>query len=323
MDAAIALCACQPYDLVVSDLLMPGQDGIQFIQALAAQPRPPRLAVASAAPRRMMTSARLMAESLGLEVIGLLPKPVAAAEVNALFEALAQARPATGKAPTRAAAAPEPDVSQLRQAMADGTDFAFETTLGGKSFAKLLEEAARQGFEVRVWYVGLASPEHHLARVKARVRKGGHDIPEADIRRRFDQSRLQLLQLLPVLTELRVYDNTAEADPHKGVAPKPQLLLHWQRGKDGRGVVKQPQDATALANTPEWAKPIVMAALKAASNDNGNKDAGMSPGPTATEKSAAGKASAERVRRPATVPLKPVATPSPADAPPKRNRPAK
>ena len=99
VDAAIALCACQPYDLVVSDLLMPGQDGIQFIQALAAQPRPPRLAVVSAAPRRMMTSARLMAESLGLEVIGLLPKPVAAAEVNALFEALAQARPATGKAP--------------------------------------------------------------------------------------------------------------------------------------------------------------------------------------------------------------------------------
>ena len=33
VEAAIALCACQPYDLVVSDLLMPGQDGIQFIQA--------------------------------------------------------------------------------------------------------------------------------------------------------------------------------------------------------------------------------------------------------------------------------------------------
>ena len=41
VEAAIALCACHSYDLVVSDLLMPGQDGIQFIQALAAQPRPP------------------------------------------------------------------------------------------------------------------------------------------------------------------------------------------------------------------------------------------------------------------------------------------
>lgn len=121
VEAAIALCACQSYDLVVSDLLMPGQDGIQFIQALAAQPRPPRLAVVSAAPRRMMTSARLMAESLGLDVIGLLPKPVATADVDALFEALAQARPLPGAAPTRTTVLPEPDASQLRQAMADGS----------------------------------------------------------------------------------------------------------------------------------------------------------------------------------------------------------
>ncbi|WP_294988522.1 EAL domain-containing response regulator [uncultured Stenotrophomonas sp.] len=121
VDAAIALCACQSYDLVVSDLLMPGQDGIQFIQALAAQPRPPRLAVASAASRRMMTSARLMAESLGLDVIGLLPKPVSAADVEALFEALAKARPSTDTAPAHAPALAEPDARQLRQAMADGS----------------------------------------------------------------------------------------------------------------------------------------------------------------------------------------------------------
>lgn len=213
----------------------------------------------------------------------------------------------------------------LQHAIAKGLDYNFETTLGGKSFAKLLEEAARQGFEVRVWYVGLASPEHHLARVKARVRKGGHDIPEADIRRRFDQSRLQLIQLLPVLTELRVYDNTAEADPYKGVAPKPQLLLHWQRGKDGRGVVKQPQDAAALATTPEWAKPVVMAALKAAASagETGGAEAeAASAGKVGAGSKAVEKDKAERPRRATLAPVKP-ATPSPADAPPRRNRPAK
>lgn len=216
----------------------------------------------------------------------------------------------------------------LQHAIALGLDYNFETTLGGKSFAKLLEEAASKGFEVRVWYVGLASAEHHLARVKARVRKGGHDIPEADIRRRFDQSRLQLIQLLPVLTELRVYDNTAEADPHKGIAPKPQLLLHWQRDKAGRGAVRHPQDAAALADTPEWAKPVVMAAMKASLQaaspepQTGPKaKAAMPPaaGPVADLKPAA---KAERPRRPAPVSLKTVA-PSPAGAPPKRNRPAK
>jgi len=145
----------------------------------------------------------------------------------------------------------------LQHAIAQRLDHNFETTLGGQSFARLLKQAAQAGFEVRIWYVGLASPEHHLARVKARVRKGGHDIPEVDIRRRFDQSRLQLIQLLPLLTELRIYDNTAEADPHQGIAPRPRLVLHWQRGQ-----VIAPADPPALAQTPDWAKPIVMAALK-------------------------------------------------------------
>lgn len=171
----------------------------------------------------------------------------------------------------------------LQHAIAQRLDHNFETTLGGKSFARLLKQAAEAGVEVRIWYVGLSSPEQHLARVKARVRKGGHDIPEADIRRRFDQSRLQLIQLLPHLTELRVYDNSHDADPHQGQAPKPRLVLHWQAG-----AVRVPVGAEALAQTPEWAKPVVMAALKAA---------------------------APR--------LKDVKAASPAGAAPKRNRPAK
>ncbi|MFT3856595.1 MAG: zeta toxin family protein [Aquabacterium sp.] len=154
----------------------------------------------------------------------------------------------------------------LQHAIAHGMDYNFETTLGGRSFATLLKDAAARGIEVRIWYVGLASPEHHLARVKARVRKGGHDIPEADIRRRFDQSRLQLIELLPHLSELRLYDNTAEADPHQGKAPRPQPVLHWRRtAADGHGEVLVPA-LRDLAGTPEWAKPVVAAALKLSVN---------------------------------------------------------
>ncbi len=152
----------------------------------------------------------------------------------------------------------------LQQAIAGRQDYAFETTLGGNTVVKLLEEAASKGFEVRVWYVGLASPEHHLARVKARVAKGGHDIPEADVRRRFDHSRLQLIKLLPCVAELRLYDNTDQADPSAGVAPKPKLVMHWQSGAvlgQARGRVVAPAD---LRPTPHWAKPIVAAALKLA-----------------------------------------------------------
>ena len=63
-------------------------------------------------------------------------------------------------------------------------------------------------------------------RVRQRVRQGGHDIPESDIRRRYEHSRLNLVQLLPALAGLRVYDNSAVADPAAGRAPQPVLLLH-------------------------------------------------------------------------------------------------
>jgi len=151
----------------------------------------------------------------------------------------------------------------LQHAIANKLDYNFETTLGGGSLARLLQQASEQGFEVRIWYVGLASPEHHLARVKARVRNGGHDIPEADVRRRFDQSRLQLIGLLPHLSELRVYDNTAEADPFQGQAPQPRLVMHWQASQPGEPALRTPR-LDELGRTPEWAKPLVAAALKQA-----------------------------------------------------------
>jgi hypothetical protein len=56
------------------------------------------------------------------------------------------------------------------------------------------------------------------------------------------------------LTELRVYDNSEEADLDAGVSPEPKLLLHIARGKI--------MSSCDLAATPAWAKPILGAALK-------------------------------------------------------------
>ena len=103
---------------------------------------------------------------------------------------------------------------------------------------------------------GLAvRPELHVARVRARVAKGGHDIPESRIRERYDASRLNLIRLLPSLHELWVYDNSVEADPDAGVAPEPRLVLHLRRG-----TIVGPRDVSL---TPAWAKAIVAAAMKA------------------------------------------------------------
>jgi predicted ABC-type ATPase len=141
----------------------------------------------------------------------------------------------------------------LERAIAERLTFAFETTLGGDTITALLAEALSAGIDVRVWYVGLDAVERHIARVRSRAARGGHDIPVQKIRERFDRSRLNLLRLLPRLTELRLYDNSSESDPAKGLAPQPRLLLHMV----GRRTVS----TCDLAATPDWAKPILMAAM--------------------------------------------------------------
>jgi predicted ABC-type ATPase len=141
----------------------------------------------------------------------------------------------------------------LERAIDERTDFVFETTLGANTITRLLLRAAREGMAVKVCFVGLASLEHHLRRVAARVAKGGHDIPENKIRERWQNSRLNIVRLLPHLTEFVLWDNSAEAD-FADARPAPVLLLHVANGK-----ILAPDD---LAATPEWAKPIVAAALK-------------------------------------------------------------
>jgi predicted ABC-type ATPase len=145
-------------------------------------------------------------------------------------------------------------VRLLERAIDERLDFAFETTLGANTIPRLLRKAASAGLKIYVWYVGLESPELHIARVQSRVARGGHHISEADIRRRYERSRLNLIDLLPVLRALRIFDNSAEGDPAAGQTPKPMLVLSMERGK-----ILGPKD---LAHTPAWAKPIVAAALK-------------------------------------------------------------
>ena len=141
----------------------------------------------------------------------------------------------------------------LEKAIAERKDFAFESTLGANTIPSLLIAAANSGIEVHIWYAGLDSPERNIARVQQRVLRGGHDIPEAAIRRRYETSRLNLIKLMPHVTSFRIFDNSVEADPHAGLAPLPTLVLEVQRKKI---------TVVDVITTPKWAKPIVLAALR-------------------------------------------------------------
>ena len=145
-------------------------------------------------------------------------------------------------------------VRQLDTALTNGTDYAFETTLGGNTIARTLREASRT-HDVTMWFCGLDSPERHIARVRQRVSRGGHDIPEAKIRERWVASLANLAALLPHLSQLQVYDNSVDAAPGQPI-PDPRLLLQMEAGR-----IAWPTDVATLARTPDWAKPILEAAL--------------------------------------------------------------
>jgi predicted ABC-type ATPase len=145
----------------------------------------------------------------------------------------------------------------LAAAIANRTDFNFETTLGGETITKLLIDAAKNGATLNIWYAGLSSVDLHIKRVASRVEKGGHPIPEADIRYRWIGSHGNLVKLLPHVTHLRVYDNSIEKDPDKEQSPEPRLVLSVKnRTIDFPG----PDE---VRETPEWAKPIIVAAFRA------------------------------------------------------------
>lgn len=86
--------------------------------------------------------------------------------------------------------------------------FALETTLSGKTYVRLFRRARRLGYEIELHYLWLSSPAQAIARVRQRVRMGGHDVPEPYIRRRFKRSLANLIaDYLPLATRWAIWDN--------------------------------------------------------------------------------------------------------------------
>ena len=133
---------------------------------------------------------------------------------------------------------------RLKQAIRDDTEFAFETTLGGNTITMTLLKAIASGIPINIWYCGLESPILHLDRVRARVARGGHDIPKDLIYSRCKTSMQNLCLLATGLHQLAVYDNSQPlGDDGK---PNLRLLLHFANGN-----MRQLD-----WDMPDWAKPV-------------------------------------------------------------------
>jgi len=135
-------------------------------------------------------------------------------------------------------------VERLRQAIEEDSNWTFETTLGGRTVTDLLFQAVDRGIPINIWYCGLESAEKHIERVRRRVARGGHDIPESRIRYRYVESLKNMCRMAPVCRRLVVYDNSEDID--ETGQPSPRLLLKAEQGS----LVMLADDL------PRWARPI-------------------------------------------------------------------
>ena len=89
------------------------------------------------------------------------------------------------------------------------TDFAFESTLSGLVYLNRLKRWKAAGYRIEIVYLRLRSPQLALRRIAARVKQGGHNVPRADVIRRFTRSWTNFQNFYRLLADTwSVYDNS-------------------------------------------------------------------------------------------------------------------
>jgi predicted ABC-type ATPase len=112
----------------------------------------------------------------------------------------------------------------LAQHVAKGDSFSFETTLSGLGYARQIPRWRQIGYRVELFFIGLPSANMAVERVAQRVRHGGHDIPEATIRRRFDAGkRLFTTVYQPLVDQWVLYDNAGDEPVVMDRSDKPMI----------------------------------------------------------------------------------------------------
>jgi predicted ABC-type ATPase len=130
-------------------------------------------------------------------------------------------------------------LAEANECLRQMRSFAVETTLSGHTYLRMLQNAKARGFRTHLVYVGLANAELSIERVRIRVRLGGHDVPEQDIRRRYERSLANLKTALLLVDSASLFDNS-DAIGYKLVAIANHGEITW------------------LAPAPGWAKLLAV-----------------------------------------------------------------
>ena len=98
-------------------------------------------------------------------------------------------------------------LKRIKECLDKGVCFTQETTLSGHKTELTASDAKERGYFIRLFYVGLDSPEECLLRIENRVKHGGHNIPEHDVLRRFAGRWEAVAKILPYCDEAHFFDN--------------------------------------------------------------------------------------------------------------------
>ena len=114
-------------------------------------------------------------------------------------------------------------LEQIRLLASKRSDFGFETTLSGVTYVSFLRRLKAKGYRIHLFFLWIPTVEVALARIADRVRRGGHDIPEKVVRRRFRKGLQNLFTLYrPVLDSWMLFDNSGTV---------PQLIAREELGE--------------------------------------------------------------------------------------------
>ena len=134
-------------------------------------------------------------------------------------------------------------LERLDTLAAQRQDFAVETTLSGRALAGRLLRLREQGYHINLYFLFLPSPDMAVARVRQRVRAGGHSIPEQTIRRRWESGLRCFYDLYqPLADEWLVLDNTTLVEPSViafGTTPQPDAWRQMRASYVERRIKKQ------------------------------------------------------------------------------------
>ncbi|MBI4712776.1 MAG: zeta toxin family protein [Planctomycetes bacterium] len=117
-------------------------------------------------------------------------------------------------------------LSKIGEHIAGGKSFIIETTLAGRYFIGVINELRKNNYRIEIIYIFVESIEEAIRRVDIRVKKGGHPVPEEDIKRRFTRSKVNFWNMYrPMADNWRIFLNSKDEFLQVATGEKNELQI--------------------------------------------------------------------------------------------------